>query len=153
MDHGFLENEHSVFSSIIMALGSSSTVLLGVWKDVTENQNRTHILEKVANSLFFSLLPVSGMVNSFSTPHFLHFCCPLPKYFVYMEVSGCSDSVSEPNFHSEGVCPPLHGGYSINVNPGELEVLKYFKNIPHGCSDVISPRHSLFIQVSEGQTE
>lgn len=78
------------------------------------------MLEKVANSLFFSLWSASRMVNSFSTPQFLHFCCPLPTFFVYMEVSSCSGSVSKPNFHSEGVCPLLRGGFSINMNPAGI---------------------------------
>lgn len=70
----------------------------------------------------------------------------LATFLAYVEVSGCSDSESEPNFHSEGVCPP-----SINTNPAEIA--GYLENIPHHCSDITSPRHSLFIYVSEGQTK
>lgn len=83
------------------------------------------MLEKVASSQLFSLWPVSRTVNSFSIPQFLQFCCPLPKFSVYMEAS----SLSEPNFHSE-VCRLLHGGFSMNMNPTKRAVLEYLENIP-----------------------
>lgn len=116
-----------LFSSIIVGLGCSycpraAEGMEGRREYYRESEWGPHDWE---NCWFSLVLP-------FSTSQFLHLCCTLPRFHVYMEVSSCSARVLKPHFDSEGAYPPFHWGFFININPAEIAA----ELILHHCSCV-----------------